>query len=864
MNKNIVNKKLIATITLILTLTFTTIVTFLPAASAQIISVPDRPTGPMLSVNPTVIGVNQPLTVNIQIYPTISGPNTEMGSYSGYGRHAIRYENATGYDGNPLYGLHYENVTATFTRPDGSKDTFMPLDGSFMAINTLPGMTEETGGLWFIYYPQQIGEWTVQYSFPGQIFTILNYTVKYLPSTSRVVKFTVQADPVRIGLDPVELPTGYWTRPISPNNREWWEIGGDWLTNTHFGNFNPYTAVPESAHILWKMAGTGVAGIAGGMAGNYAYSAGGFSGYAGGGPAINYIWGGRIYYTYTTPTDGSHIVCADQYTGETIWERPGSISLMYLVGTVATTSASIYSGSPFVELWSFGPTGWTRYDPQTGAVAQTISPATGQTCLSINNWDSSYTYGYVLQQGPLVNSRRTFSNLIGWNRNAAYPTWHDGIMFNVSMIQPDGTDPGFRSMIAGSLVDTVVLDDPGLVIVTSIGTSKLFAFDMYTGQQKWVADIGFVRMYDQMFTEDGNYIAFDSATMKYHCFDLSSTGITELWVTQEQPGQYPWAGATGGMGCMAYGNMYTCGYDGYVRCWDLATGNLKWDYFVGSTSETPMGTWSTSPGLYGQGTPTAADGKIYFSHGEHSNTQPYARGATLTCIDAYTGEFLWNIEGQFSTITTANGYVYASDTYTGMTYCFGKGQTATKVSIQDDVIAKGDSVLIKGSVMDLSPAQSGTPAISDEDMITWMNYLHMQNATLINNPPFVRGIEVSLATLDPNFNYYPIGTVTCDQNGNYGLMWEPPVPGTYQIIATFAGSESYWASEATTYLGIEDLSASGLMEPELTEPAATSAETFTTTTQETFAITTEIAIIAAVAVASVIGVAAYWMLKKRQ
>ena len=30
---------------------------------------------------------------------------------------------------------------------------------------------------------------------------------------------------------------------------------------------------------------------------------------------------------------------------------------------------------------------------------------------------------------------------------------------------------------------------------------------------------------------------------------------------------------------------------------------------------------------------------------------------------------------------------------------------------------------------------NGVPAVADEDMSEWMDYLYMQNATLLNNPP---------------------------------------------------------------------------------------------------------------------------------
>ncbi len=38
----------------------------------------------------------------------------------------------------------------------------------------------------------------------------------------------------------------------------------------------------------------------------------------------------------------------------------------------------------------------------------------------------------------------------------------------------------------------------------------------------------------------------------------------------------------------------------------------------------------------------------------------------------------------------------------------------------------GTSVMITGSVTDQSPGAAGTPAISDEDMSAWMEYMYVQ------------------------------------------------------------------------------------------------------------------------------------------
>ena len=152
----------------------------------------------------------------------------------------------------------------------------------------------------------------------------------------------------------------------------------------------------------------------------------------------------------------------------------------------------------------------------------------------------------------------------------------------------------------------------------------------------------------------------------------------------------------------------------------------------------------------------------------------------------------------------ADGYLVTHSEADGLMYCFGKGQTETSVSVSDGVINEGSSVLVKGSVLDMSPAQAGTAAISDVDMTVWMEYLHQMNATLVNNPPMTaKGVEVSLDAVDPNNNFVHIGTVTSDSAGTYGLAFAPEVPGLYKIIATFAGSESYWASYAETYVNVE-------------------------------------------------------------
>jgi cell division septation protein DedD len=149
---------------------------------------------------------------------------------------------------------------------------------------------------------------------------------------------------------------------------------------------------------------------------------------------------------------------------------------------------------------------------------------------------------------------------------------------------------------------------------------------------------------------------------------------------------------------------------------------------------------------------------------------------------------------------------------------------------------------------------------------------------------------VVITTLDPNGNTYELGRTTTSLSGTFGYAIDPPVPGVYKIIATFEGSESYYSSYVETYINVgEAPSAAQSIEPEPTEPEPTEPEptepeptepeptepkptepepTEPEPTEpepaEAPLITTEVAIIVAVVIAAVIGIVAYWQLKKRK
>jgi hypothetical protein len=71
--------------------------------------------------------------------------------------------------------------------------------------------------------------------------------------------------------------------------------------------------------------------------------------------------------------------------------------------------------------------------------------------------------------------------------------------------------------------------------------------------------------------------------------------------------------------------------------------------------------------------------------------------------------------------------------------------------------------------------------------------------------------------------FFEVGTTTTNIDGTYGLTFTPQVPGEYLIIATFAGSDSYYSSYATTYISVSEAPATT---PAPTAPPASLADLY--------------------------------------
>jgi hypothetical protein len=307
---------------------------------------------------------------------------------------------------------------------------------------------------------------------------------------------------------------------------------------------------------------------------------------------------------------------------------------------------------------------------------------------------------------------------------------------------------------------------------------------------------------------------------------------------------YPWGAFSAYAASAGYGKVYIPSYDGHLYAYDAETGALKWKAFTANTTETAEGTYP----IWCR--PVVADGKVYFCTSEHTFPNPVPRGNALYCVDANNGERLWKQPGFISdpalfggTVGISSGMLWYNNLYDGCVYMFGKGLSATTVSALPKIVANGDSVLIEGTVTDQSTGAKDTPAISDEDMAEWMEYLYMNKPM----PTDATGVSVMLQAMRSNGSIIDIGWATSDIMGHYEFKWTPPAEDTYKILATFCGSESYWMSSAQTAVAVE---AAPEAPPEPTEePAYT---------------TIDLAIIAAVVVAIIIGIVNLWALRKRK
>ncbi len=340
----------------------------------------------------------------------------------------------------------------------------------------------------------------------------------------------------------------------------------------------------------------------------------------------------------------------------------------------------------------------------------------------------------------------------------------------------------------------------------------------------------------------------------WHCWDVR-TGA-KLWSSELS--SWPW-GTFGTYGSASWGGMIFSNNFDSITTLNWTTGKIVWTYIdpAGSPFESPytynnitVNPWHTSQ--------MVADGVYYTTNAEHSADMPIKRGWRMHAINATTGEKIWSlVMGQSGSTdgsrvfqgAIADGYLAYSDAYTCTMYVVGRGKSTTTVAASPKTTPKGDTVLIEGTVLDLSPGQPNTPCVSKDSMTLQMEHLHIaQPLDGIYHNETITGVPVSLTAIGQDGSVIDLGSVTT--NGYYGTFskeWTPPNEGKYEIIASFAADDSYGSSAASTAISV------GPATQPITIPEQPTPPDYTMTI-----IGTGIAVIIAVAI-----VGALLMLRKR-
>ena len=193
---------------------------------------------------------------------------------------------------------------------------------------------------------------------------------------------------------------------------------------------------------------------------------------------------------------------------------------------------------------------------------------------------------------------------------------------------------------------------------------------------------------------------------------------------------------------------------------------------------------------------------------------PPLHPSKTVCIDVETGETVWTLTGWTgrNCPVIADGHVILWNSQDAKIYSVGKGPTTTTVTAGPKTSKLGTTVVVEGSVMDISAGSkqagvverfpNGIPCAADSMMDEWMSYVYMQQVR--PSMETFMGVDVKITGYDPNGNFQDYGYTCTDMSGNFAFPFEPEVEGTYQIIATFEGSESYTRSQATTYLAVDE------------------------------------------------------------
>jgi hypothetical protein len=290
------------------------------------------------------------------------------------------------------------------------------------------------------------------------------------------------------------------------------------------------------------------------------------------------------------------------------------------------------------------------------------------------------------------------------------------------------------------------------------------------------------------------------------------------------PSQSPWdyygnTGVSIAQGAAAYGKLYSSGFGGILYCYDLTNGSLLWTYGNGGPGNSTNSGFYTAYGDYPTFITAIGNGVIYLITTEHTATAPIYKGAMARAVNATDGTEIWTLSDYTSTLAgpstsptsyaIADGFATFFNGYDNQIYSVGRGPSATTVEAPKAAITLGRSLVISGTVTDVSAGTqqneqaarfpNGVPCASEASMTDWMGYIYQQKPF----PANCTGVSVSIDVLDSNNNYRNIGSAITDLSGAFSFHWKPDISGNYTVIATFEGTNGYWPSYAETSFAVD-------------------------------------------------------------
>ena len=704
------------------------------------------------------------------------------------------------------------------------------------------------------------GNYTLQAIYNGEDYRYNQEYRRYSPSASEIITLEIREGFWKQQHPGHTLPTEYWSRPVDSQLREWYILMGSWLQqkprNTNL--FAPYNDAPTTAHILWSTpVGDTPAGLSGGATGDIGFQSG--DAYEGK-FSDSIIVAGVLYYNrYVSNSPRQTVVAVDLHTGETLWERD------YDFGSRRVSRGQIFNyisennRGTWAYLWMVSGTNMFALDPVTGDLIYNMTNVPSGTFYigpsgemlkyrAVNHGTVANPHWYLQQWNSTYVVLSQARQAGRWGSQIQGQTFNANCFdVNVSLSgtfvpgqtttgAPSGTSQ-IANPIAAFPCDRVIFGNVSRAGVTLTGITldpeslgyPLFSnrFTAATGDWTSFTSVTATGTDTQSgwaaFSNDPYIGVFWTKEDRInHVFSIETGRL--LWESEPQNFADSWGGATSNSSpekIIVYGKLIEGSGGGIIYCYNATTGVLDWtfeqkDKYMESYHRE---NWWAIPCF-------VSSGMVFFGYQVHSTQVPMPRGAPFYALDVETGKVVWQIDGAFrqsawgGRAMIGDSIIVTMDTYDQLIYGVGKGPSKTTVTSSNAVTTAGSTVLISGTVMDISPATEqheaqkrfpmGVPAVSDESMSNWMLYVYKNFA----RPEDTVGVKVTVFAQQGDDHVIDIGTTVSDASGRFAIPWTPPADatGNWDIYAYFDGSGAYWGSWTKSEMVV--LEAPVVVEPE--------------------------------------------------